>query len=86
MDIGTKLHAWEPAQLHAVEDCGQYVEAGFSQTGEVTKDTRDLFTALVGKWVALNVLGRAPETDDECNFAYAAGNLAVTGFLSWWET
>ena len=77
-----------PDGVSCVENCTEFVDRTYdslaSQT-EYSENPQWLFSDSLGGWMVWNLLGHAPESDEEGKLARTLGGLVVHGFVSWWK-
>ena len=82
--VGVKLTQWNPTNGRCgFEDCASFYERTFdaltSAGGEfVASDA-------LGSWVAWNVLGRPPQSEDERKLVRTVGGVISHAFSNWWK-
>jgi hypothetical protein len=83
--IAERLDQWQPDGTHAFEDCKKLYESEYDRLAATGHEKRFLASDSVGKWIVLNVFGRAPQSDDECMLVRAAGAMVTHAFFNWWD-
>ena len=83
--VAQHLNEWKPDGIRGFEDCKGLFEKEFDRLNAADHDPRFVASDAVGKWIVWNVLGRPPETDEECNLVRSAGALATHAFFDWWD-
>lgn len=83
--VAQRLCEWKPDGIRGFEDCKGLFEKEFDRLNAAGHDPRFLASDAVGKWIVWNVLGRPPETDEECMLVRSAGALATHAFFGWWD-
>ncbi len=83
--VAARLNEWKPEAVRGFEDCKAFFETEFDRLNAAGHDSRFVASDAVGRWIVWNVLGRAPETEDECMLVRSVGVLATHAFFDWWE-
>lgn len=83
--IATQLAEWESGGLQAFDDCKRVFEAEFDRLTAAENDPRFVAADALGLWITLNLLGNAPETEEESKLVRASGILVVHTFFNWWQ-
>jgi hypothetical protein len=84
--VAKDLAAWDPDGIQAFEDCKGLFESEFSRLTAAGHESRFIAADAVGEWIVLNVLRRAPQTDQECMLVRAAGAMVTHDFFDWWKS
>ncbi|MDA3790327.1 MAG: hypothetical protein PF503_17770 [Desulfobacula sp.] len=71
--------------IRAFEDCKGLYETEYDRLAATGHDPTFLASDAVGKWVVWNVLGRAPESHDECILVRTIGGMVTHTFFDWWK-
>lgn len=71
--------------IHAFEDCKGFYESEYDRLAAAGHDPKFLASDAVGKWIMWNVLGRAPESHEECMLARIIGGMVIHAFFDWWK-
>jgi hypothetical protein len=86
MDVVTeKLNTWDSQGLAAFEDCKGLFEREHDRLEGLGHEPRFIAADALGIWIAWNVLGHAPASDDEASFVRGVGSLVTHAFFDWWE-
>jgi hypothetical protein len=83
--VAESLAKWKPDGLRGFEDCKSLFESEFDRLTAAGHEPRFIASDAVGKWIVWNVLGRAPETKDECMLVRATGGMVTHSFFDWWK-
>jgi hypothetical protein len=83
--VADDLNQWQPDGIRGFENCKGLFEREFHRLTAAGHESRFVAADAVGIWIVLNVLSRAPKTDEECQLARATGTLATHGFFDWWD-
>ena len=84
--VAGRLDEWNKDGIRGFEDCKRLFESEFDRLTQAGHDSRFVASDSVGKWIVWNVLGRAPESDDECLLVRAIGAMVTHAVFDWWET
>lgn len=71
--------------IRAFEDCKHLYETEYDRLAATGPDPAFLASDAVGKWIVWNVLGRAPESHDECTLVHTIGGMITHAFFDWWK-
>ncbi len=74
-----------PDGIRAFEDCKGLYETEYDRLAAAGHDPTFLASDAVGKWIVWNVLGRAPESHDECTLVRTIGGMVTHAFFDWWK-
>lgn len=74
-----------PDGIRAFEDCKGLYETEYDRLATAEHDSTFLASDAVGKWIVWNVLGRAPESRDECMLIRTIGGMVTHAFFDWWK-
>lgn len=83
--VADRLNRWKPDGIRAFEDCKGLFEKEFHRLTAAAHEPRFVAADAVGIWIVWNVLGRSPQTDEECQLVRATGTLATHAFFDWWN-
>ena len=83
--VAERLDQWNPDAIRAFEDCKGLFEDEFDRLTEAGHEAQFVASDAVGKWIAWNVLGRSPQTNEECMLVRATGTMATHAFFDWWD-
>jgi len=83
--VAARLNEWKPDGIRGFEDCKGLFENEFDRLNAVGHDPQFVASDAVGKWIVWNILGRPPETDEECMLVRSTGTLATHTFFGWWD-
>lgn len=86
--ISRKLAAWKPDGLAGFEDCKAFFERtydGLATMDAYESDSRFLASDSLGSWMAWNLLGRAPKSEDERKLIRMTGAFVIHSFFDWWS-
>lgn len=84
--VADDLNRWDPDGIRGFEDCKGLFDREFDRLTAAGHESRFVAADAVGIWIVWNVLGRAPETDEEWQLVRATGALATHAFFDWWNT
>ena len=76
---------WNSDGIRAFEACKGLYETEYNRLAAAGHEPLFLASDAVGKWIVWNVLGRAPESQDECMLVRATGTLITHAFFDWWK-
>ena len=86
--VARNLNAWRPEGIAAFEDC----KAFFDRTVDaLEKDPAYqhrpglIGSDALGGWIVWNLVGHAPESEQERGLVRALGIFATHSFFSWWS-
>lgn len=85
--ITTELNAWNRDALRAFEDCKEMFERTFDELAlspPYLGDRQFLACDSVGLWIAWNLLGQKPSSEDEYKLVRTVGILTTASFANWW--
>ena len=86
MEIVTRrLDEWNKDGVRGFEDCKRFFESGFDQLTQAGHDPRFVAADSVGKWIVWNILGRAPESNEELLLVRSIGAMATHAVFDWWD-
>jgi hypothetical protein len=80
-----RLDQWKPDGFHGFEDCKGLFEKVFDRLTKAGHDPHFVASDAIGKWIVWNVLGRPPQTDEECMLVRATGVMVTHSFFDWWD-
>jgi hypothetical protein len=83
--VAARLDQWKPDGIRGFEDCKGLFESEFDRLTKAGHEPRFVASDAVGKWIVWNVLGRPPQTDEECILVRAAGGMVTHAFFDWWD-
>ena len=86
--VAQKLTAWKPDGPAGFEDCKTFFERNYDRLAvmdEYKSNLRFLSSDSVGSWMAWNLLGHAPESEDEMKLIRMVGGFVVHSFFDWWK-
>lgn len=86
--VTLKLAAWKPDGLGGFDDCKAFFERtydGLAIMDEYRCDPRFLSSDSIGAWMAWNLLGHAPESEDEKRLIRLVGAFVTHTFFDWWK-
>jgi len=84
--VAERLDQWQADGTHVFEDCKKLYESEYDRLAAAGHEQQFLASDAVGKWIVWNVLGRAPNTNDECMLVRAVGAMVTHAFFDWWDT
>ena len=84
--VAEYLVNWNPDGIRGFEDCKRLYETEYDRLAATGHDPRFLASDAIGKWIVWNVLGRAPQSDDECMLVRTTGTMVTHAFFDWWKT
>jgi hypothetical protein len=79
------LIKWNSDGKRALDDCYQLFGSEFNRLNEVGHEKRFLVSDAVGIWIVLNVLGKQPQTEEDCRLVRASGTMVTHSFSGWWD-
>ena len=82
--IEDQLSAWDAGGVPALEDCLRFTTERYGKLAPAGHESEFEGSDILGVWLVWNVLGRQPETEQECRVVRAAG-IMVSPFLKWWD-
>ena len=86
MEIVTKdLVEWNSESIRGFEDCKSLFESEFDRLTATGHKPKFITSDALGKWIVWNILGRAPQTDEECLLIRTIGIMVTHVFFDWWE-
>lgn len=83
--VAERLEQWKPDGIRGFEDCKELFESEFDRLTKAMHEPCFVASDAVGKWIVLNILGRLPQTDEECLIVRAAGGMVTHAFFDWWD-
>ncbi len=83
--VAKSLAEWDPDGIRGFDDCKGLFESEYDRLSAAGHEPRFIASDAVGKWIVWNVLGRAPETEDECMLVRATGTMVTHAFFDWWK-
>lgn len=83
--VAERLDEWNKSAIQSFEDCKQFFESEFDRLTQVGHDSSFIASDSVGKWIALNILERPPESDEECLFVRTIGAMVTHVAFDWWR-
>lgn len=83
--VAESLVNWNPDGIRGFKDCKGLYETEYDRLAAAGHEPRFLASDAVGKWIVWNVLGRAPQSDDECMLIRATGTMVTHAFFDWWK-
>jgi len=83
--VAEHLNQWNPDGIRGFEDCKELFESEFDRLTKAGHEPKFVASDAVGKWIVWNVLGRAPQTDNECMLVRSAGAMVTHAFFDWWD-
>lgn len=83
--VAERLDQWNPDGIRGFKDCKALFESEFDGLTEAGHKTRFVASDAVGKWIVWNVLGRAPQSDEEYMLARETGTMVTHSFFTWWD-
>lgn len=66
-------------------DCMEFFERESGRLAAAGHEARWLAEDTVGAWIVLNILGRAPRSEEDCKLVRAVGTLVTHAFSDWWD-
>lgn len=85
MVVTERLTQWNPDGLDSFEDCKRLFEDEFDRLTKAGHEPRFVASDAMGKWIVWNLLGRPPQTDEECILVRATGTIVTHAFFDWWD-
>ena len=83
--VAERLNQWKAGGIRGFEDCKGLFEREFDRLDAAGHDPRFVASDAVGKWIVWNLLGRPPQTDEECMLVRATGTMVTHAFFDWWD-
>jgi hypothetical protein len=83
--VAVQLSEWKPDGIRGFEDCKGFFESEFDRLSAAGHPVRFVASDAVGKWIVWNVLGRPPETEEECTLVRTTGTMVTHSVFDWWE-
>jgi len=83
--VAERLDQWKPDGIRGFEDCKGLFESEFDRLTKAGHEPRFVASDAVGKWIVWNILGRPPQTDEECMLVRATGGMVTHAFFDWWD-
>lgn len=83
--VAESLINWNRDGIRAFEDCKGLYESEYDRLAAAGHEPRFLATDAVGKWIVLNFLGRAPQSENECMLVRSTGIMVAHAFFDWWS-
>ena len=83
--VAESLVEWKPDAIEAFDDCKNLFESEHNRLTLAGHESQYIASDAVGKWIAWNVLGKAPETQDECMLVRTTGGMVIHAFFDWWK-
>ncbi|MBX3348168.1 MAG: hypothetical protein KF747_05420 [Nitrospira sp.] len=86
--VGHKLGDWKPDGLAGFEDCKTFFDRTYDNLAKMDhyrSDNRFLASDSLGGWMTWNLLGHAPESEDERGLIRTTGSFVTHSFFGWWE-
>jgi hypothetical protein len=83
--VAEKVEAWDPNGLRGFEDCRSLFEREYDRLQSSGHEPRFIASDALGIWIAWNVLGHAPSTEEEVAFVRGIGALVTHAFYDWWD-
>lgn len=83
--VAEKLDTLDSRGLAAFEDCKGLFEREYDRLERSGHEPRFIAADALGIWIAWNVLGHAPASEDEVAFVRGIGSLVTHAFFDWWE-
>jgi len=83
--VAEHLDEWDADGIRAFDDCKDLYATEYDRLAATGHEPQFLSSDAVGKWIVWNVLGRAPESHDECMLVRNIGAMVTHAFFDWWE-
>jgi hypothetical protein len=83
--VAEGLNQWNPDGIGGFEDCKSLFESEFDRLTAAEHDPRFVAADALGIWIAWNVLGRSPQTNEESMLVRATGTMITHTFFDWWD-
>lgn len=83
--VAERLNEWKTDGIRGFEDCKGLFEPEFNRLERAGHDPQFVAADAVGKWIVWNVLGRPPQTDEECMLVRTTGGMTTHAFFDWWD-
>lgn len=84
--VAQGLTKWDPDGPRAFVDCQGFFEKGVENLSAGGHDPQWIASDALGTWIVWNVLGKAPETDQESQLARTTGLVVIRNFRDWWDS
>ena len=86
VEVSASMHEWDAVNARAAfENCKEFFGHNFEMFSARGDDPRYITSDAIGGWIAWNLFGHAPETDDEAQFMRRIGVGITHGFFGWWD-
>jgi hypothetical protein len=79
------LNEWNRDGIRGFEDCKGLFESEFDRLTQAGHDPKFVASDSVGNWIVWNILGRAPQSDDECMLVRTIGAMVTHSVFDWWN-
>ncbi|MHB1206375.1 MAG: hypothetical protein ACYCZX_12465 [Rhodospirillaceae bacterium] len=84
-EVSAHLEAWDAEHARACfENCKEFFGPNYEGLAARGLEQRYLASDTIGIWIAWNILGHGPQTDDEVHFVRTIGVALTHGFFGWW--
>ena len=83
--VEERLNRWQPDGTRGFNDCKDFYESQYDWLATAGHESRFLAADALGQWIAWNVLGRSPQTDEESMLVRATGVMVTHAFFDWWD-
>ena len=85
-EVSVGLAAWDAENARACfENCKEFFGPNYESLAARGLEPRFLASDTIGLWIAWNILGHGPQTDDEVHFVRTIGVAITHGFFKWWS-
>jgi len=84
--VAEELRRWNPDGIRAFEECKNVFERELDRLTAAGHEAKCTTSDALGLWIVANVLGRAPQTDEECVLVRTVGVMVTHTFFDWWES
>ncbi len=83
--VANCLEQWKPDAIRGFEDCKGLFESEWDRLTVAGHEPRFVASDAVGKWIVWNVLGRPPQSDEECMLVRTTGAMVTHVFFDYWD-
>jgi hypothetical protein len=83
--IAESLDKWKPDGLRAFEDCKMLFEREFDRLTAGGHEPRYIGSDALGLWIVWNVLGHAPQTNEDTQLLRSIGVMVVGSMFNYWD-
>jgi hypothetical protein len=86
--ITRKLKGWKPDAIGGFDDCRMLYNKTYDRLASLDQyksDPQFLSSDSLGNWIAWNLLGHAPQSEDEMKLTRLSGAFVARSFCNWWK-